>query len=212
MPPYFRQDNPNTCSLAVLRMVLANQGIKVSEEELLGKVVPDYGNKFSNIWNSTIAKLACQYGITTTMYALWPLLKPGTFQKALNEFREDPDSFNAMKYENPDDKDYLPEPLVLAYKEMFLAVDCGCKVEYGSLTKDLLTHLLGSGWIVQTSVKVHKLYSDAPRGFHSILIYKLEGNEVEYHDPFVGSHLNIEVDRLISSAQDVGAFMAYKVS
>jgi ABC-type bacteriocin/lantibiotic exporter with double-glycine peptidase domain len=68
-PPYFKQDYQYACSLAVLRMVLAHYGINVTEKELLKKVEKNHGVNFKNLWNPTIAKLAREYGINTTMYA-----------------------------------------------------------------------------------------------------------------------------------------------
>jgi hypothetical protein len=193
-------------------MVLANSGIEVSESELINKIKPDYGNKFFNIWNTSIAKLASEYGIKTSLYALWPLLKPDIFLEAATEFKDNPDHFDANKYEHPNDKDVLPEPLPLAYKEMFKAVDKGCQVAYGSLTDRRIDDFLKKGLLIQTSVKVHKLYPDAPRGFHSILIYGRKGSIVEYHDPFVGPSLKVDIQDLIKVASDNGAFMVYSVT
>jgi hypothetical protein len=209
MPPYFKQNNPSTCSLAVLRMILASYGVNVTEEDLLKNIEKDYGRKFSNIWNTTIARLASEYGVKTTMYALWPLFKTGVMKEALAELETDQNQFNVGKYENPNDKDVMPEPLSLAYKEMFKAVEVGCKVVYGSITENRIRHFVKNGMLIQTSVKVHKLYSDAPIGFHSILIYGITGDQVRYHDPFVGPSLNVNIKKLIKAASDVGAFMSY---
>lgn len=191
-------------------MALANYGIKLSEGELLDQIKPDYGQGFSNIWNTTIAKLSASYGLQTTMYALWPLFKPDVFSRAAKEFNSDPEHFDPMKYENPEDKDDMPEPLILAYKEAFLAVEKGCSVLYGSLSANHIREILSEGGLIQTSVKVNRLYSDAPEGFHSLLIYGSDNASVEYHDPFVGPHLSVSMGSLIEATTDVGAFIAYR--
>jgi len=208
--PYFKQETSASCSLAVLRMVLASCGIEVSEKELIAKVRLDYRADFSNIWNPTIAKLAVEYGIQTTMYALWPLFKPELTLQALKEFRANPEGMNINKYENPNDSESLPEPLSLAYKEMFLAIEKGCKTVYGGLTEKRLTALLNEGFLIQTSVKLHKLYPAKKKGFHSILIYKHSGDGIEYHDPYHGEGLRCTAKHLLTATNGVGAFMAYK--
>ncbi len=213
MPVYFKQEKRSTCSLAVLRMVLHHFRIKVNEEELENKVKENYGNKFSNIWNPTIAKLACGYGINTTLYALWPLLKKDTLPKALNAFQRNPHTFDVNRYENKKDKDRFSEPLPLAYKEMFLAVQKGCKAAYGSLTTQRVKKLLSEGYLIQTSIKLHLMlmYPDKKRAFHSILIYRISGNKIFFHDPFNGEGLTCTLEHLLKATSDVGAFMAYKI-
>ena len=209
VPPYFRQESPSTCSLAVLRMALSHFGIFVSEPELIKQVLSDYGEKFSNIWNPTIAKLACEYGLYTTLYAEWPLLKEGVMQQTLEDYKKDPANFDASKYENTNDNDELPEPLPLSYKEMFLAVEKGCKTEYGSLTEAKLSELMNSEYLIQTSIKLHLMYPQSKTGFHSILIYGLDKTNVRYHDPHRGAEMSCTVAHLLKSTMDVGAFMAY---
>lgn len=156
MPPYFKQTNKYACSLAVLRSVLASHDIQVSEEELIAKVEADYGSVFKNLWNPTIAKLARQYGVDTHMYALWPLFKPKLLQKALQEYADNPEDMDVRKYESPNDQDDLPEPLPLAYEEMFEAVKLGCRITYGGLTEHRLQSLLDAGYLVQTSIRKTK--------------------------------------------------------
>jgi hypothetical protein len=190
-------------------MVLAQYGTKVSEQELLDRVKVGYGTDFSNIWNPTIAKLACEYGIATTMYALWPLLKPGIMEQALAEFKRNP-HMNVAKYENPRDKDHISEPLPLSYKEMFKAVDNGCKVTYGRLTEKRLKSLLDTGSLVQTSIQLHKMYPGSKKGFHSVLLYAYDENKVKYHDPYRGKGMKADIGHLLQAASDVGAYIAYQ--
>ena len=45
-PPYFEQQHTSACSLAVLRSILAQQGINITEAVLLAKVEADYGKQF----------------------------------------------------------------------------------------------------------------------------------------------------------------------
>jgi hypothetical protein len=209
MPPYFAQKHNNACSLVVLRSVLAMKGIGVSEEELIEKVAEDYGKDFKNIWNPTIAKLALQYGVPTKMYARWPLLKGDLIKQANLEYSLSPEEFNVSKYENPEDGDILPEPLPLAYKELFKAVDIGCEVFYGGLTKGRMNKLLASGKVIQTSIRTQKLYKSAKPSYHSLLIYDIDGDEVIYHDPARGAAMRCTADELIRAANGTGAFMAY---
>jgi len=208
--PYFRQKHSRACSLAVLRMVLANSGINISEKDLLVKVEKDYGKRFKNLWNPTIAKLAREYKIRTTMYALWPLFKKEKLKKALKEYQENPKKFNVSKYENRGDKDVLPEALPLAYKEMFKAVDLGCKVVYGKLTSTRIKSLLKKNNLIQTSVKLQKLYPKH-KGFHSILLYGFKGDNIFYHDPHYGKSMTTNIDKLIKAAGNVGAAIVYDV-
>lgn len=209
IPPYLKQENESTCSLAVLRMALAHFGKTVSEGELVSQVKEEYGEKFSNIWNPTIAKLACEYGLKTTFFAEWPLLKPELLSMAMREYVKNPVTFNVRKYENESDHDSLPEPLPLAYKEMFLAIEKGCTTIYGGLTKERITSLLSDGHLIQTSIKLHILYPGKKHAFHSILLYGLERKVVSFHDPYHGEQLNCSIDHLLQAASDVGAFMAY---
>lgn len=209
MPPYFKQENNYACSLAVLRMVLAHFGHIVSERELLDSVASEYGKHFKNIWNPTIAKLACEYGVSTTMYADWPLFKRAAMKQALVDHKTDPKNMNISQYENPDDADVLPEPLSLAYKEMFRAVEAGCGYEYRSLDEELIRESISSRRLIQTSIRLGKMYSDGPGGYHSILVYALDGQTLTYHDPYRGPSLECSIDHLLRAAQDTGAAMVY---
>jgi hypothetical protein len=191
-------------------MVLKHHQIEVSEEKLLTSVEPDYGKGFHNIWNPTIAKLAREYDVDTTMYAEWPLFKPELLKQAMAEYTAAPESFNVAKYEDPDDDDVFPEPLPLAYKEMFEAIRLGCDVEYGSLTKKLLTKVLDAGALIQTSVKLQRLYDDGKKGYHSILIYAYDDATVHYHDPYRGPALTANMGHLINASADTGAAMVYR--
>jgi len=210
VPPYFRQESPSTCSLAALRMALNHFGILVSESELKEKVKSDYGEKFSNIWNPTVAKLACEYGLETRLYAEWPLFKEGVLQQAHEDYKTNPANFDVAKYENTNDSDELPEPLPLSYKEMFLAIEKGCKTEYSSLTESKLSELIESGYLIQTSIKLHLMYSQSKIGFHSILIYRLDEANVSYHDPHRGAAMSCTKEHLLKATMDVGAFIAYR--
>lgn len=208
MPPYFKQQKSTTCSLAVLRMVLASKGISVGEEELLKKVEKDYGKSFKNIWNSTIAKLACQFGIKAKLIVEWPLLKKDNLKKALQEYETNPKSFNYKKYENPNDKDALPEPLPLGYKETFEALKLGCKTECKRISEQKIKKLLDQGNLILFSIKLQNMYKDK-KGYHSILVYGYKNNEVFYHDPSYGKELKLPLKKLIGASQDVGAAIAF---
>jgi hypothetical protein len=209
IPPYFKQETNSSCSLAVLRMVLAVHGQEVAETELLEKIVPAYGDDFRNIWNPTIARLACEYGVNTTMYALWPLFKPELTKQAKLEFRLDPEHMDVRKYEHPSDSDVLPEPLSIAYRDMLQAMERGCGVVYGSLTERRLLSLLAKGFLIQTSVKLEKMYPGGKRGYHSLLVYSYDNQEVSYHDPYKGAGLRCSVSHLLQAANRVGACMAF---
>jgi hypothetical protein len=211
MPPYYSQKHTNTCSLAVLRSVLALNNIQVTEEELIDKIKEDYGTKFKNIWNPTIAKLAAQYGVSTKMYALWPLFKKGLAKTAAAEYSADPNQFSKNTYENPTDKEKLPEPLTLAYKEMFTAIELGCDVYYGKMTAKRISDLLSKGYVIQTSIRTEKLYKDAKPSFHSLLIFSINGRELTYHDPARSADMKCAIDILLNASNNTGAFMAYKV-
>ncbi len=190
-------------------MVLETHNIKVTENALLEKLEPDYGKDFKNLWNPTIAKLAVQYGIETKMYAKWPLFKKDVYPKALAEFQLNPSTMNYLKYENPNDKDVATEPLPLSYKEMFKALDLGCKCVYGSLTPKRIKTLLLQNRLIQTSIKLNLLYQGTPNVFHSLLLYKVEGETVFYHDPTYGANLRCTLDKLNKASQDVGAAIVF---
>lgn len=208
-PPYFKQERRATCSLACLRMVLASRSLIAPEKELVNKVTGDYGNNFKNIWNPTIAKLARQYGIEVRMYALWPLFKDKVIEEANYEYQLHPKTFNYKRYENPKDTDTVPEPLPLAYREMFAAYQLGCLVIYGTLTRKRITTLLSQKALIQTSVRLHRLYLGKKRAFHSILIYHTNRNLIYYHDPTYGERLSCTFERLLGATSGVGAFLAY---
>lgn len=209
-PPYFKQAHRYTCSLAVLRMVLAYFKIKVSEKELIEKVERDYGAGFKNLWNPTIAKLSCEYGIKTTMYAAWPLFKKTIYPKALAEFKTNPEKMNYKKYEHLKDSDKSTEPLPLAYKEMFRALELGCRCVYGKLTAQRIKKLLAKkDQLIQTSVKLDRLYPGKKEAFHSILLYQLIGDTVYFHDPTYGKGLSCQLNHLLQASQNVGAAIVY---
>jgi len=191
-------------------MVLNAYGIKVEEKELYGKVIKAYGKSFKNIWNPTIAKLACEYGINTSMYALWPLFKKELLKRASSDFEKNPNNFNSNKYENKNDEEKLPEPLKLAYQEMFRAIKKGCKVYYGDLTSDRIKKFLKEDYLIQTSVKLNTLYQGKKKAYHSILLYGLTDNLILFHDPYYGKEKTVEVTQLQKSISDTGAYIIYK--
>lgn len=209
MPPYYKQETKHTCSLAVLRSVLATKGIAVSEKELFDKVIPVYGTHFKNLWNPTIAKLACQYDITTHMYAEWPLFKEENLTSALEEFRTNPQAMDVGKYESSNDTDSVSEPLPLAYSEMFLAIDLGCKVTYEKLSSENIERFLKAGNLIQTSIRTKMLYPEAKNSYHSILIYGIEGDNVHYHDPVRQPSMSCRITDLANAANGTGAFMVF---
>lgn len=210
VPPFITQKHNYSCSLAVLRMALAVHGQNVSEQELRQKIAGDYREDYRNIWNPTIAKLAQMYGLHTVMYADWPLFRPHTMERAMAEYHASPETFRVSKYENPDDEDESTEPLPLAYKEMFEAVSLGCQTVFGHLTKSLLCRHLDDGDLVQTSVKLDRLYPGFRKVFHSILIYDHDDTHVVYHDPTYGEGLRCPFSRLFNAANDVGAAIIYQ--
>lgn len=208
--PYFKQEKKYTCSLASLRMVLAYYGKNVTEEKLVNQVKKDYRSNFKNLWNPTIAKLACQYGIITKMYAAWPLFKKNIFPIALEKYLRFGNKMNVHKYENNKDKDLLTEPLPLAYKEMFEAVKLGCQVSYGKLTLDKVCSALKKNHLIQTSIKLHIMYPGKKHIFHSIVVFGINKDKVLYHDPAHGANLSCSVNRFVKATNDVGAAIIYK--
>lgn len=210
VPPYFKQTNATTCSLAVLRMVLAAYNITVSENELLKKVEKDYGKNFKNLWNPTIAKIAREYGIDATMYALWPLFKKDILKTASKEYKKNPQQFTISKYENKNDTAVFSEPLLLAYKEMFKAIESGCKTAYGSLTKARIKKLLSGGYLIQTSIRLERMYPNQKKGHHSILLYNYIGDTIYYHDPYRGASLRCSFEHQSKASTAVGAAIAFK--
>lgn len=207
-PPYFRQINSSGCSIAILRMVLATKHIQVSEEELINRIVKDYGKNFTNIWNSTIAKLAQEYGLLVTFYAKWALFK--NMSKALEEFHNSSSTFNVDTYENKNDKDTMLEPLSIADIDMFNAVEKGCKYVYSGLDKELLKDMLSKNNFIQLSIRLKNLYPEKyKKGYHSILLYGIDGEDVIYHDPYNGEALRVSIDKLLQSTMDAGACMIY---
>lgn len=175
----------------------------------MAKVEPDYGKQFTNLWNPTIAKISCEYGVATTMHADWPLFKPEILTQAMDEYHRDPAKMDVQKYENSDDNDTIPEPLPLAYKEMFKAIELGCRTVYGGLNVELLEKLLIQNSLVQTSIKTGLLYLNEPDTYHSTLIYALDNSEVMYHDPARQPAMKCAVSSLIKAANGTGACIVY---
>lgn len=191
-------------------MALAHYGVKIAENELLKTIRRDYPDNFSNIWNPTIARLACRYGIDTTFSAAWPLLKPHVFPAALHAYQQNPEGFDIHHFENKNDNDGLPEPLSIAYQDIFAAGTLGCAMRYGKLTARRLHGLVAHGSLVQTSVKLHLLYPGKKHVFHSVLIFDANNTSVTYHDPTYGKSLSCRTAHLIRALTDVGAFLTYR--
>lgn len=206
---FYPQEDSYTCNLANLRSALNFYGVTVSESELVNSVSKDYGKNFKNIWNPTIAKLARIYKLPVKLVADWPLLKRENIKIALAEYKSNPDNMNVDKYENQNDTDKNTEPLSLAYIEMFKAIELGCTVEFGKLNKDSLKTNLEKNKLIQTSIKLDKLYPGSKKTYHSILLHSLDGNKVIYNDPFKGQNLKTSIEHLINSATSAGAYMVY---
>ena len=211
VPPYFKQVGFYNCSLAVLRMVLAQHQIILVENTLQDRVISDYGKDYKSLWNPTIAKMACEYGIQTTLYASWPLLKPNILPVAIVEYRKSPETFSARKYENIHDKDTEPIPLPLSYKEMFLAIEKGCKTVYGKLTKNLIQEHLDNGDLIMISIKNNRLYPGKSNTSHSILLYGYKVDMVYYHDPKWGERLQASFEKLEEAMQRVRVGIVFTV-
>lgn len=79
----------------------------------------------------------------------------------------------------------------------------------GYLTATRINQTISKGYLVQTSIKLHKLYPDKEHAFHSILIYKVEGDKVFYHDPAHGEALRCTMKELIKASNNVGAVVIY---
>lgn len=206
---YFKQENKYTCSLAILRMVLDYNGIKVSENELIKKVEAEYGSDFKNIYNPTIAKLACSYGIKTDFYALWPLLRKTNFSNAFNKYLNTSIVSGAQFDENPYDNDRLGGKLSIAYRDMFEAVKLGCRVHYGGITANRINETLDGKRFIQLSIKVHLIYPGLRHVYHSILLFKEKDGIVTYHDPAHGEGLQADVKKIINATEDVRAYMVF---
>jgi ABC-type bacteriocin/lantibiotic exporter with double-glycine peptidase domain len=58
-PPFFRQGRSDTCALACLRMLLAQHGLQVSEDELLLAAIMEPGG----VHIEELARLAGHYGL-----------------------------------------------------------------------------------------------------------------------------------------------------
>lgn len=115
-------------------------------------------------------------------------------------------------FENKTDADALPEPLPLAYQEMFTALEMGCKCIYGGLTPKRLHRLLSQQKLIQTSISLHKLYPGNKPGFHSILLYKIVDTIVYYHDPARQAQMSCELNTLLSATLHVGAALVYNTN
>lgn len=203
-PPYFKQQKSYTCSLAVLRMILAQHNITVTETELLKHIEQNYPKGFKNIWNPTIAKLAQQYGLKTTLISDWQLLKPKNLTQAISDYQQNPETFNYKQYENETDGNHFEEPLDLAYAEMINAIELGVSTKYKKIDQKELITLLHRGCLMILSVKLEQLYPDK-KGYHTILLYHIDENMVHYHDPAYGESQSINLQALLSASLDTGS-------
>jgi hypothetical protein len=138
------------------------------------------------------------------MYAHWPLFKPHNLQLALKEYAANPLKMDISKYEDANDTDELPEPLPLAYRDMFKAIKLGCTVEYRRPTDQLYRDILGAKRLIQTSIKLEKMYPGTKTGFHSILIYDVAGDQVKYHDPDRQPSMTCSINHLLDEVRPVG--------
>ncbi len=182
-PQYLKQIHNGACSLAVLRMVLASRGIPVSEKRLIENIEAEYKKSFKQVWNPTIAKLACQNGIKVSFMARWSLLKPANIKKA--------------------------QDLDIAYRDMLEAVRLGCEVSYGKLTETIMKENLLKGNYIQTSIHKNKLHKGAKAGYHSILLYDIIDDEVYFHDPDMGSAMHCSIVVLMRAMNGAGAALVY---
>lgn len=197
-PPYFKQEYKYACSIAVLRIVLANYGIFVTETELIKKVEKEYGKNFQNLWNPTLAKMGREYGIDTTMYATWSLLK------------KNPNILKNKEFKNPRYEDGTVILLTLEQKEFFKALKLGSAYIHGKLTTQRIKTLLSKNYLIQTSVRLHLLYPGERQIFHSILIYKLVGDTVYFHDPARSESMSSHIATLVKAANNAGVVIVYK--
>lgn len=191
-------------------MVLKDRKIDVTEQELQKKVIKDYGTHYKTLWNTTIVKLAQQYGVPTTIYADWPLFDKELLTQALTEYETSPTAFDVKKYENIKDKDAPTEPLPLAYKEMFEALKLGCKTVYGTLTEEEIKKHLDQGDLIQVTIKLHLLYPGKKQTYHSILVYGYKNESVFFHDPTHGESLTVTFKHLRRSMVGTGVGIVYE--
>ncbi len=200
-PQYLKQIHNSACSIAVLRMVLASRGISVSEEKLIGKIEADYKKSFKQVWNPTIAKLACQNGVAVTFMARWSLLKPANIKKAKELYGSNKSAFDVFLFEEKD--------LDIAYRDMLTAIELGCEVSYGKLTSAMIEGHLAKGHYIQTSIHKNKLHKGAKAGYHSILLYDFKDGNVYFHDPDMGAALHCSIEVLMRAMNGAGAALVY---
>ncbi|MBI4601995.1 MAG: C39 family peptidase [Planctomycetes bacterium] len=86
-PPFFAQERPETCALACLRMILAHEGISVSEEELVKEAQREPGG----VHIDELARLAERHDLRAEIRELdidsaAQLLASGTFAIAFGLF------------------------------------------------------------------------------------------------------------------------------
>ncbi len=209
MPPYYRQENKRTCSIAVLRSVLASKGIFVNEKQLVEQVAEYYGARFQNIWNPTIAKLAVQYGVNTRMFGLLPLFKPSVLSDAMSKYQACRDKIENNACEHSCDICRTGESLSLLHTEIFEAIRLGCKVAHGSLSQARLKSLISTGAMIQVSIRNNVLYPNEGKGFHSILIHSIQDDSVLYNDPARATSMSCSIAKIVEATKGTGAFMAF---
>lgn len=65
-PPFFEQERDNTCALACLRMILADRGVRVSEDELVGQTAV----QLEGVAFEDLARLARRYQLRASIERL----------------------------------------------------------------------------------------------------------------------------------------------
>lgn len=83
IPPYFIQQKPYTCSIAILRIVLSQHNIEISETRLLQQMSERYNQKSKNFQNKYIALLANFYQLKTKLLTNWDTITIETIEQLL---------------------------------------------------------------------------------------------------------------------------------
>src|SRR4051794_7053696 len=65
-PPFFEQEGDNTCALACLRMILADRGMRVTEDELVGQTAV----QLEGVAFEELARLARRYQLPASIERL----------------------------------------------------------------------------------------------------------------------------------------------
>lgn len=62
--------------------------------------------------------------------------------------------------------------------------------------------------LFQVSIRTNRLYAKG-RGYHSLLIYNISGDELEYHDPLFGQSLRVSRKMLLTATKTTGVGILY---